>query len=449
MVNKKILVIDDDPTFCLMLQKFLSKNQYEVTTAGNGAKALQLMDAQSFDLILTDYRLPDTDGILLLEAVQKSNSHIPVILMTSYGDIKLSVMAIKKGALDYITKPINPQELLELVKNAFEKNEPIPTEKTQPALVYQSEFVSGVSPVWKKIQEHIELIAPTNLSVIIEGDSGTGKEFIARKIHELSNRSTKKFVAIDCGTLTGEIVNSELFGHVKGAFTGALTDKKGQFELADGGTIFLDEIGNLGYETQVKLLRVLQERVIRKIGGEGEIKIDVRLIVATNENLTAAIAKGLFREDLYHRLNEFKITVNRLSQRKEDIPVFAQSFLNQANVELGKNAISFDKQVIHQFLNYTWPGNLRELKNVVRKSVLLSKTEVITIDNIPSEIVHHIPESTENIHTQDLKELSRNIEKETIVQVLQETKNNKSKAALKLNIDRKTLYNKLKEYGLE
>ncbi len=449
MANKKILVVDDDSTFCLMLQKFLSKSEYEVSTASNGARALQLVDYQPFDLILTDYRLPDTDGILLLDEILKRHKTIPVILMTGYGDIKLSVIAIKKGALDYITKPINPQELSELVKNAFQKHTPVSEEIKKPIAVYKNEFVSGISPAWKKIQEHIELIAPTNLSVIIEGDSGTGKEFIARKIHEFSHRSSKKFVAIDCGTLTGEIVNSELFGHVKGAFTGALTDKKGQFELANGGTVFLDEIGNLSYEIQIKLLRVLQERVIRRIGGEGEIKIDVRLIVATNENLISAISKGFFREDLYHRLNEFKITVSRLSQRKEDIPVFAQSFLAQANAELGKNVKYFDAAVMNQFLNYAWPGNLRELKNVVRKSVLLCKSEVITTDNIPSEIIHQVLVPTENTYTQDLKELSKNMEKDTIIQVLQQTKNNKSKAAIQLNIDRKTLYNKLKEYGLE
>ena len=449
MANKKILVVDDDNTFCLMLQKFLSKNEYEVTTASSGARALQILDAQSFDLILTDYRLPDTDGILLLDEILKRNKNMPVILMTGYGDIKLSVVAIKKGALDYITKPINPQELLELVKNALHKTKVITKEIKKSTEVSKNDFVEGVSPNWKKIQEHIQLIAPTNLSVIIEGDSGTGKEFIAKKIHELSNRSNQKFVAIDCGTLTGEIVNSELFGHVKGAFTGALTDKKGQFELANGGTIFLDEIGNLSYEIQIKLLRVLQERVIRRIGGEGEIKIDVRLIVATNENLIAAISKGFFREDLYHRLNEFKIEVSRLKDRKDDIPIFAQSFLTQSNSELFKNVKAFDHEVMQRFLNYAWPGNLRELKNVVRKSVLLSKSELITIDCIPSEIVSQASVIVDNSYTQDLKELSKNIEKETIIQVLQQTKHNKSKAAIQLNIDRKTLYNKLKEYGIE
>lgn len=415
MANKKILVVDDDNTFCLMLQKFLSKNEYEVTTASSGARALQILDAQSFDLILTDYRLPDTDGILLLDEILKRNKNMPVILMTGYGDIKLSVVAIKKGALDYITKPINPQELLELVKNALHKPKVITKEIKKSTEVSKNDFVEGVSPNWKKIQEHIQLIAPTNLSVIIEGDSGTGKEFIAKKIHELSNRSNQKFVAIDCGTLTGEIVNSELFGHVKGAFTGALTDKKGQFELANGGTIFLDEIGNLSYEIQIKLLRVLQERVIRRIGGEGEIKIDVRLIVATNENLIAAISKGFFREDLYHRLNEFKIEVSRLKDRKDDIPIFAQSFLTQSNTELFKNVKAFDHEVMQRFLNYAWPGNLRELKNVVRKSVLLSKSELITIDCIPSEIVSQASVIVDNSYTQDLKELSKNMEKDTII----------------------------------
>ena len=327
MANKKILVVDDDNTFCLMLQKFLSKNEYEVTTASSGARALQILDAQSFDLILTDYRLPDTDGILLLDEILKRNKNMPVILMTGYGDIKLSVVAIKKGALDYITKPINPQELLELVKNALHKTKVITKEIKKSTEVSKNDFVEGVSPNWKKIQEHIQLIAPTNLSVIIEGDSGTGKEFIAKKIHELSNRSNQKFVAIDCGTLTGEIVNSELFGHVKGAFTGALTDKKGQFELANGGTIFLDEIGNIPLPLQAKLLNVLQNRSVTKVGSNKPKNIDIRLICATNEPIYDRVAQRTFRQDLLYRINTIEIKLPALRERPEDILPLAEHFL--------------------------------------------------------------------------------------------------------------------------
>ncbi len=451
MSIKKILIVEDDSTFCLMLQSFLSKNNFEVVTTTTVVQALQILNKEFFDLILTDYRLPDKDGIELLQEIIKRKSNIPIIVMTSYGDIRLAVKAIKNGAYDYITKPINPSELLELVKNTLS----FPGAKTEgrdnSTTNHASQFIEGLSESWKKLQEQINLVAPTFLSVILQGESGTGKEFVARKLHQLSKRSDKPFIALDCGTLSTEIANSELFGHVKGAFTGAVSDKQGQFELANGGTIFLDEIGNLSYEIQVKLLRAIQERKIRKTGGTKDIATDLRIIVATNENLQNAVMNGTFREDLYHRLNEFRITLDPLRNRKEDIPLFLTHFLQQSNKELGKNITGFDKDVIEKLLAYSWPGNLRELKNCIRKAVLMAKGNKINIDCLPSEILNtsFVFNDADKTTTSNLKILSEKLEKETILKALHEARYNKSKAAKLLNIDRKTLYNKMRDYKID
>lgn len=451
MSQKKILIVDDDSTFCLMLQSFLTKHEFAAVTASNVAQALQIFDKESIDLILTDYRLPDKNGIELLQEIKKRKSKIPMIVMTSYGDIRLAVKAMKIGASDYITKPVNPSELLELVKDAFHsgsiKNEDKEITYPTPGIP----FLDGVSPSWKNLQEQINIVAPTFFSVIIQGESGTGKEFVASRLHQLSKRSAKPFVAIDCGSLSTEIANSELFGHIKGSFTGAMFDKQGHFESANGGTIFLDEIGNLSYEIQVKLLRAIQERKIKKIGDTKDIDVDIRIIVATNENLQTAVAKGTFREDLYHRLNEFKINLDPLRNRKEDIPLFLNYFLKQSNKELGKDIDGFEKNALKKLIDYSWPGNLRELKNCIRKAALMTKGNEITIECLPSEIVNAIfvMDESFNSDTSDLKVLSEKLEKETILKALQEARYNKSKAAKLLNIDRKTLYNKLRDYKIE
>jgi len=370
--------------------------------------------------------------------------------MTSYGDIRLAVKAIKIGACDYLTKPINTEELLGLVTSALQ---PVATGsgiRDSTEKTHKFRFVEGESESWKKLRELIMLVGPTSLSVIIEGESGTGKEFVAREIHRLSARADEPFVAIDCGTLSTELANSELFGHVKGAFTGAISDKQGQLELANGGTVFLDEIGNLGYDIQVKLLRTIQERTIRKTGGTREIEFDVRFIVASNEDLQKIVARGDFREDLYHRLNEFKITVDNLRNRKQDIPIFSEFFLEQSNAELGKNVTGFDDEVMDKLMNYAWPGNIRELKNIIRKSVLLSKNSRIDKTCLPSEIlVNGIFTVDPDADTSNLKVLSEKMEREAILGTLQKVHYNKSKAARLLNIDRKTLYNKLKDLNIE
>lgn len=449
-----ILVIDDDPAFSLMLSAFLKQQQYQVQTAHSAEEGLKLLKTQAFDLVLTDFRLPDRNGLELLSMIKVISPALPVILMTTYADIQTAVRAIKMGALDYLTKPINPDETLLLVQSVLRKQQ-----EDQPVqqVSANAEYVHGQSPESAQIEEFIQLVAPTNLSVIIEGESGTGKEYVARTIHENSKRHDKPFAAIDCGTLSKELAGSELFGYVKGAFTGAVTDKKGQFEDADGGTLFLDEIGNLPYEVQVKLLRALQERKIRRIGSTTDQDVNVRVIAATNEDLTKAISNGQFREDLYHRLNEFKINIPPLRDRDGDVVLFARHFLNQANRELEKSITGFDEEALEVMLNYRWPGNLRELKNVVKRAVLLTKGSIITTQVLPPEVVNYRPEVaapvsagiTDSYSETDLKSITERNERELIISTLEKVRYNKSKAARLLNIDRKTLYNKLKVYNIE
>lgn len=459
---KNILVVDDDSTFCLMLQSYLTKYGFSVTTTGNVDTALDTVKKNNIHLILSDYRMPGKDGMEMLEELKKIDPNIPLILMTSYGDIRLAVRAMKLGAYDYITKPVNPTELLELVKASLNsKSEDAqaqystgPRENSRPSGKHNADekgFVHGISNNWKAISEHMDIVGPTDISVIIEGESGTGKEFVARRLHDLSSRANQQFVAIDCGALSNEIAASEFFGHVKGSFTGAINDKKGQFEIADGGTIFLDEIGNLSYEIQVMLLRAIQERRIRRVGGNKDIPVNLRIIVATNEDLMKNVRSGTFREDLYHRLNEFKIVVNPLRERKDDVTVFANRFLEMANTELRKSVAGFDDDVLQKFYEYPWPGNLRELKNVIKRSVLLAKGNKINMNCLPQEILG-APRELDDMRrtdTVDLKVISEQIEKSKIIEALEKARYNKSKAAKLLNIDRKTLYNKIKMYQLD
>lgn len=446
----RILVIEDDIAFCKLVEKFLTKNGYEISTAFSAAEAKSIIAAVKFDLILTDFRLPDSDGMILLAKFKAEMPNVPVILMTGYSDVSTAVKAIKNGATDYISKPFNPNEVLIVVANAL-KNGNILTEtketpsrsKPQPKAEVESEFVMGLSPASTKLAEYIKLVSPTDISVLIVGESGTGKEVIAQKIHKNSQRNKKAFIAVDCGTIPKELAASEFFGHVKGSFTGALNDKIGYFEAANGGTIFLDEIGNLSYENQVQLLRALQERKIKPVGSNKEISVDIRIITATNEDLREAVKNGDFREDLYHRINEFSIASPSLKERKEDLMIFAEFFLEKSNNQLNREVIGFSDEVMHIFQNYTWPGNLRELQNVVKRSTLLTQGDFIERTVLPSELFVVNQEKQEESFS-----LSQN-EKEAIIQALEQTQNNKSEAAKLLKVTRKTLYNKLKFYNLE
>lgn len=454
--QKKILVVDDDTTFLLMLQSFLAKKGFTTEVISDPLKALAALDKSKYDLILSDYRMPEMDGMAFLKAVSEKGITTPVILITSYGDIRLAVRAIKQGAADYLTKPVNPDDLLALVQNVLKQSGKSIDIAHKGAVsginpsFRETEMYQGDSSATKKITEHIALVAPTYITVLIEGESGTGKEFIARRIHQESSRAKGAFVAIDCGSLTNELAASELFGHIKGSFTGAAQDRQGQFEVAKGGTLFLDEVGNLSYDIQMKLLRAIQERVIRRVGGSSDIAVDVRILAATNENLIKAMNKGEFRADLYHRLNEFKVEVSPLRAREEEILPLAVHFLAEANQEFGRKLQGFDDESAALLKQYHWPGNLRELRNVIRRAALLSKGDMISKPSLPGEILTFDPKfsSVSSDSNTDLKALESSLERQKIVEALEKVQYNKTKAARLLNIDRKTLYNKIKVYGL-
>lgn len=445
-----LLLIEDDLTFSRILEGFLSKNGHTVKVCHSGKDGLRIAKEQKFDTVLLDYRLPDTEGLEVLEGIKEVSPETAVIIMTGFSDIRTAVKAMKAGAMEYITKPINPEELLMLVRQSLQPkaDKVVKTKSTAKA----SSLVDGHSASSKHLYDHIRLVAPTDFTVIIEGESGTGKENVARSIHRLSKRGEESFVAVDCGALSKDLAASELFGHVKGAFTGALNDKRGQFEEANGGTLFLDEVGNLSYEVQVKLLRAIQERIISPVGSNKEVKIDVRIITATNDDLFEKTKTGTFREDLYHRLNEFKLRVPPLRERGDDLFEFIEYFRKQASDDLQRPAATFSPGMINIFKTYDWPGNLRELRNVIKRAVLLTPGDVIDESTLPSEMLSSISKQktekkSDNIY--DLKAMQETQERDLIVRTLHEVKYNKSKAARLLNIDRKTLYLKIEKYGIE
>lgn len=450
---KSILIVEDDITYGMMLKTWLGKKGFQVSSVSSISRAQKHIEAETVDLILSDLRLPDRDGIDLLKWLGEHSLHIPLIIMTGYADIQSAVQAIKLGACDYIAKPVNPDELLKKMDEALKPSSAAPqqavhssgTDKAFAAdstVDASSDYLEGESDAAKQLYNYVNLVSPTNMSVLINGASGTGKEYVAQRIHKLSRRARQPFIAIDCGAIPKELAASEFFGHVKGSFTGALTDKTGAFAAANGGTIFLDEIGNLSYEVQIQLLRALQERKIRPIGSNKEIQVDVRLVSATNENLEQAIEKGTFREDLYHRINEFTLRMPQLKDRREDILLFANFFLDQANRELDKHLIGFDEKASKALLEYQWPGNLRQMKNIVRRATLLAQDKFITLNEL-SELQNQATPSA------GMPLRNEEAEKQQIIEALKQTGYNKSRAAQLLGIDRKTLYNKLKLYGIE
>ncbi len=472
-MKKRILIIDDDIDICTLLSRFLNKEGYETDVAYTGNKGIAKFKESNFDLVLCDYRLGDKEGRDVLSELKSVNPQVIVLIITGYSDIKTAVEVIKLGAYDYITKPLIPAEVLNVLANAFKNPHASAPQLVsapsvssaaalkKPAFKTSGEYLVGQSESTQDLYRQIEIVAPTNYSIILYGESGTGKEVIAKTIHQYSERKNKPFIAMDCGTLSKELAGSEMFGHVKGAFTGALADKEGHFEMANGGTLFLDEVANLSLDIQATLLRVIQERKFKRVGGTKEMDIDIRIIVASNENLQEAYHKGKFREDLYHRFNEFSINLPPLRQRKNDIPLFAQFFLDKTNDELNKNIQGFDDDVMHMFLSYSWPGNLREFRNVVRRAVLLTTGNKISAKTLPWEITNtnifhkpsHEPVTVQPAFTTstspkeiDLKDAAAKAEYDTIMNLLKEVNNNKSKAAEILKIDRKTLYNKIKSY---
>ncbi len=435
-----ILIVEDDLTFSRILNAFLAKNGFNVTVKHSVKDGVDALSTSSFDLALFDYRLPDGNGLDLLQKVRHEH-RMPVIMMTSFNDVRTAVKAIQFGAADYILKPVYPEELLMSVREILSTKQSTTVE-----------YIEGQSPSSVKLYEHVRIIAPTEFSVVIGGESGTGKEFVARTVHNLSRRKDGPFIAVDCGALSNELAASELFGHVKGSFTGAITDRIGTFEQASKGTLFLDEIGNLSHEIQVKLLRAIQERTIHRVGGNNHISVDVRIIVATNDDLAERVKAGTFREDLYHRLNEFGLQVPSLRDRGDDLLAFMSLFRDTANRELGRQVTEYSPEVIATFKRYAWPGNLRELRNVVRRAVLFTTGSVIEMASIPPEMTEPVAaknEKEEFSDVKDLKSIQETTERHLIAKTLLDTGYNKAKTARLLNIDRKTLYLKMEKYNIK
>ena len=441
----RILVVEDDASFGLMIQSWLKKNGYEAVLASRYEQAKAEISNGAFNLILTDLRLPDGDGILLMTWVrEKLKSKVPIIVMTGYAEVQTAVSAMKLGAFDYLKKPINPSVLEEKISAALTSTE---EEVEEPFLPANRQWVKGNSPAMQRLYKHVELVAPTKFSVLILGESGTGKEYIARMIHDHSQYKDGPFIPVDCGSLSKELAPSELFGHLKGSFTSAIADKKGVFEQAKGGTVLLDEVGNLPYEVQMQLLRALQEQKVRPVGSATDIHVDVRIIAATNENLEQAIEEGRFRQDLFHRINEFAIEVPPLRDRLEDFDELTAFFIRQANEELGKNVKGISDDALQRMKEQRWNGNLRELRNVLRRCVLFAESETIEMDDLP---VFSPPNKKTLITTEeDDWALRPEHEKEQIEAALQKARGNKTVAAKLLKIDRKTLYNKMHLYGIE
>lgn len=462
-----ILIVEDDLAFGTMMQTWLKKKGFETSRATSvGAAARLLMDGTKPDLVLSDLRLPDHDGLFLLGWMRKRGHNAPFIVMTNYAEVQNAVLAMKLGAADYIAKPVQPDILLQKIKDALAQAADTPTTadasnptpstpnknshsssnknnetKAGPSSTVPR-YLEGKSEASKQLYSYVQLVAPTPMSVLILGASGTGKEYVARRIHELSSRSDKPFFALDCGAIPKDVAASEFFGHKKGSFTGADSDKRGAFETANGGTLFLDEVGDLSYDVQVQLLRALQERRIRPVGGDREIEVDIRLVCATNENLEQAVAEGRFREDLYHRINEFTIYMPQLRERGNDLFLFADLFIRQANEELQRNVEGFDASAAEMLVSNTWPGNLRQLNNVMKRAVLLTRGRLITTAEL-SQAMGPTLQQQPSLTLHD-----ENEERERIKQALQQTNGNKSKAARLLGIDRKTIYNKIEKLGI-
>lgn len=463
---KQILIVEDDLAFGTMLQTWLKKKGFDVekvTNVGAAARWLTEGGADSVNLILSDLRLPDHDGLFLLTWMRKRNIAVPFIVMTHYAEVQNAVLAMKSGAADYIAKPVQPDILLQKINDALQAasaatpvsqavsaaSAPVSAASTNAAASDTTanasasvpKYLEGRSEASHQLYDYVRLVAPTPMSVLILGASGTGKEYVARRIHELSARKDKPFFALDCGAIPKDVAASEFFGHKKGAFTGADADKRGAFEVANGGTLFLDEVGNLSYDVQVQLLRALQERRIRPVGGDRELTVDIRLVCATNENLEQAVAEGRFREDLYHRINEFTIYMPQLRERGNDIFLFADLFIRQANAELQRQVDGLDAAAAELLVQHSWPGNLRELNNVMKRAVLLARGRQITAAELQQAMGPVRQNAVPTLHDEA-------DERQRIEEALRQTGGNKAKAARLLGIDRKTIYNKMEKWGM-
>ena len=429
-----VLIVEDDRVYARATTNWLVKNGINARYVLSVDNAKEFLDNHDVDLVLSDFRLDNGNGMELLEWMNTHGYRIPFLIMTGYGDIPGAVEAVKKGAVDYLPKPVQTEKILGIIRKALERKRRGGNTKQR--------FYTSKSPLALRLQEHIRLVAPVDtLAVLIRGASGTGKEYVARQIHVLSGRSDASFIAVDCGVLPKELAASELFGHVKGAFTGATENKTGMFAAANHGTLFLDEVGNLNAEVQRALLRALQEKRYRPVGGKEEIQTDIRLVAATNEDLEKAIAEGRFREDLFHRLNEFPLHVPLLAECIEDIIPLAEFMLDAANQEFSRKVKGFDREVQKRLKSYSWPGNIRELRMVVRRATLLAKDDWITTGEID------IPDKGRQPGEYSLND--ERMERATILKALEATGNDRKAAARLLGISRSTLYLKLRKYRLD
>ena len=452
----KILVIDDDPAILDVIAEILKTNDYVVVTAPNGKSGITKLEGDSFDLVLTDLIMPDISGMDILSYVTENLPKTLCIILTGYGTISSSVEAMKKGAFDYISKPITSNELLLVVEKTFkfknleEENRLLKKELHQK---YNYKNLIGTSRAINKIYEIIEKVADTDSTILISGASGTGKELIARAIHYNSNRNDKPLIVINCGAIPEELLESELFGHEKGAFTGAYRTRVGRFEMANGGTIFLDEIGEMSPSLQVKLLRILQEKKFERVGGTKTIHTDVRIIAATNKNLTVAINKGTFREDLYYRLNVIPIRVPTLKQRKSDILLLIDFFIKKYSKGKKAKIKGFTREAMEAMLDYDWPGNVRELENVIQRMTILCDNQTAGLDDLPEHVRQNrkiLKPIEEDIYNDGLTldEAVKDYEKKLIIDALERSNWVKTKAAKILNINRTTLVEKIKKQKL-
>ncbi len=454
MIPKRVLIVDDEENFRHMLSVILVKEGYEVETASNGDEALQKVMASPFDQVLCDIRMPRMDGLEFLREKRKKGAEVITIMMSAYGTVDIAIEAMKLGAYDYISKPFKPDEIILTLKKAEEREE-LRREnqllRKEIAREYSFENIVSKNEKMQKIFDVIKKVAQYRSTVLITGESGTGKELVARALHYNSERSQNPFIPVNCGAIPENLLESELFGHAKGAFTDAIRTKKGLFEEADGGTLFLDEIGELPGQLQVKLLRVLQDGEIRRIGESKTIQIDVRIVAATVKDLQKEVNEGRFREDLFYRLNVLPIHIPPLRERKEDIPLLIQHFIGKYNQILNKNVADIDHSGLEALMNYKWYGNVRELENTVERAIVLSDKNYIQLENLPVEIQNFKEESQPEPMPDEeysIKKASKSLEMNLIKKALRKTKGNHTHAARLLEISHRALLYKIKEYGI-
>ncbi|MFQ5602111.1 MAG: sigma-54-dependent transcriptional regulator [bacterium] len=450
--QSKILIVDDEPAITEGLSELLNLEGYTTAAVDDGLKALQLLESQNFHLVLVDLMIPGLNGIQLLEKIKKKGLMTEVIIITGKGTISTAVDAMKAGAYDYLTKPVKPHRLKSIIPKALEHQNLIvknlQLEETIKQMTHYEDIV-GQDEKMRHIYQLLDAVADTTANVLITGESGTGKELVARAIHNKSSRALQPFVAINCSAFPRDILENELFGHEKGAFTGALKEKPGCFEMANGGTLFLDEIGEMSADTQTKLLRVLEERSFRRLGGTKEITVDVKVIAATNRDIKKALSSGALREDLYYRLSVMEIEMPPLRERMSDLSLLLNEFLQQFNSKNNKQINAFSDECLTLLRNYSWPGNVRELKNLVERAVILCNGDTIELEHLPQSLLNPVSPASSDSENIVLGKSLEEVEKEVIFKTLKMTNNNKTKAAQILGISLKTMHNKLNKYYLE